>query len=79
MAIPELRLKSLEDCKGITTFGRWKEVCPVAPQEPHGDRWEIVVIQWWEIVFWLEVDKHGSKWVNKDYGWKLAFQWISVG
>jgi len=60
MAIPELRLKSLEDCKGITTFGRWKEVCPVAPQEPHGDRWEIVVIQWWEIVFF------GLKWINMD-------------
>ena len=49
---------------------------PGASRRSVGDRGDSMV---GDRFFWLEVDKHGSKWVNKDYGWKLAFQWISVG
>ena len=71
--------KVLKTAKGSPLLGDGKRCV----QSPPRSLTEIGGRSWWfnggRSFFWLEVDKHGSKWVNKDYGWKLAFQWISVG
>jgi hypothetical protein len=69
----------LKTAKGSPLLGDGKRCV----QSPPRSLTEIGGRSWWfnggRSFFWLEVGKHGSKWVNKDYGWKLAFQWISVG